>query len=61
MPEEVMCDSCRERPAMHEESSWWKDPPGRLLCCRCYIKEGGDPADWHDECMEAYKELRKKV
>jgi hypothetical protein len=23
------------------------------LCCKCHIAEGGVPADWHKECMDA--------
>ncbi len=23
------------------------------LCCVCYIKRGGLPADWHPDCMRA--------
>ncbi len=44
------CDRCGIHPAMH-----FSDED---LCCRCHIKEGGIPADWHIVCM---KEYSKKV
>ena len=25
---------------------------GERLCCKCYIKAGGTPADWHPDCVQ---------
>lgn len=60
MPERILCTSCGKHPWRHKVPSWWEDPPDRFLCCRCFVKEGGAPADWHSECMKVAEELERK-
>ena len=38
------CDECGIHQAMHTGE--------RDLCCKCHIKNGGIPADWHTNCMQ---------
>jgi hypothetical protein len=49
-----VCDKCHRHQAMHSEGN-------RKLCCGCYIEEGNPPADWHSECMQAYRSYKKSV
>lgn len=51
-----MCDRCGKRKAMHIVTKWWEKPQDRFLCCYCYVEEGHAPANWHPDCMKAYKE-----
>jgi len=45
------CDECGIHQAMHTGE--------RDLCCKCHIKNGGIPADWHTNCM--MEEMGNKV
>lgn len=54
LPEKLRCDRCRKRPAMHTVCR----PKTERICCQCYVEEGYPPADWHPECMKAYKRSR---
>ncbi len=45
----MKCDKCGQ-PANHKNSvigqtAW------QYLCCRCWVKDGNPPADWHNACM----------
>jgi hypothetical protein len=35
--------------------------PMRYWCCRCYVKAGNAPADWHSGCMRAYAEVQSSL
>ncbi len=37
-----------------EPSSHWVGE--RRLCCRCYVKQGNPPSDWHEGCVRAIEE-----
>jgi len=43
------CSECG-RPSSHSVSV---GAVTRRLCCACYVREGGAPADWHQGCMAA--------
>src|SRR3990172_1644682 len=48
----VPCTECNQNEAMH-----WVSKSGieRNLCCVCHVKEGNPPADWHPDCIKAYR------
>ena len=31
-----------------------------LQCCRCYVRSGAPPSDWHYGCLDAKKELERE-
>ena len=39
----------------------WKNGKNFYQCCECYIKDGNPPADWHDDCMKAYRDLKQSA
>jgi len=46
------CAVCKE-PSSHRVSDF-------ALCCKCYVWNGGPPADWHPDCLaadDAYKDI----
>lgn len=51
--EHEICCVCKKKPSNHSVGD-------RRLCCKCYVKEGHAPADWHRGCMEAYKMVKDK-
>jgi len=55
-----LCTKCGERPANHEVYKWWEEPEKQDLCCKCHINDGGDPADWHLDCMREHKKLEAR-
>lgn len=48
-----VCTKCGGKPAKHKYGD------GQDLCCECHVKNGSAPANWHDDCMKAYRELKK--
>jgi hypothetical protein len=51
-----LCTSCRKDTARHEIYKHWETPSQQNLCCKCWIGQGKTPADWHSECMKAYRD-----
>ncbi len=47
----VICDICNVRKSMHQV--WTRQTGQREFCCKCYVEDGGSPADWHPDCMHA--------
>lgn len=47
-----VCDECNINPAMH-----WSSKSGieSNLCCACHVKHGNPPANWHPDCIKAYR------
>lgn len=46
------CEKCKNRMSMHR---------GDInMCCKCYVEEGGVPADWHRKCIEMAPAYRFK-
>jgi hypothetical protein len=41
------CRKCGQPAARHRVNGEW-------LCCKCYVRAGYQPAEWHPECMEGY-------
>jgi len=39
----------------------WGDDTVEYLCCVCYIRGGGPPADWHPDCMREVGRLDETV
>ncbi len=56
-----MCTSCWKEPANHEVYRWWEAPEKQNLCCKCHIKDDGDPCDWHPSCMKHSRKLESEV
>ena len=46
------CDGAEECTGIPRHQIWLPTKPAPdYLCCRCHIRRGGIPADWHSECM----------
>lgn len=55
-PERETCDQCHALPPAH--IVWLLVTPVRFrLCCRCYVRSGSAPADWHPLCVKTYAEI----
>lgn len=46
------------RQGMHETFCCWETPQRSYQCCRCHVRSGDAPADWHTECMAEYQVMK---
>ncbi len=51
----AVCDTCHKNPPSHDLYGVLNK---RQLCCRCYVREGNLPADWHPDCMNEWRVLQ---
>jgi len=58
VPKDGTCTRCKKRQGNHKIDRYGKATEN--LCCKCHIETGGAPANWHPECMQAYKEMKQK-
>ena len=52
-----ICDICLFRRSNHQVNRVCD--PNKYACCICYVRAGNPPSDWHTECMNEYRRLRK--
>ena len=41
------------RPLQENADTW--------QCCKCHVEGGGDPSDWHKECMRVYRKINNPL
>jgi hypothetical protein len=59
IPKDQVCNTCNEKLANHLTLKWNEDNP-KYRCCKCYILEGGYPAEYHPICKKTYKNRAPK-
>ena len=48
------CEQCHQAVARHRVD-------GVRYCCKCYIRAGFDPADWHPDCVAEFKRKQEQA
>lgn len=53
----IKCDT-KDCDNWSNHISWIK---GKRInrCCKCHVKAGNAPADWHSKCIETYKQINR--
>ncbi|MCP4493342.1 MAG: hypothetical protein GY820_39460 [Gammaproteobacteria bacterium] len=53
-----VCTSCSAGWAGHTVYQAGRDV--QHLCCKCYVRSGGPPSDWHRGCMREVADSRDR-
>lgn len=51
------CTRCGQHDARH---LIYRTSQRENLCCFCHVAEGGTPADWHPDCLSAYRSNQER-